>query len=345
MGLDTSSYALLNEDGDAQIYANRSRRRARPTARRRRPTSPHKLLTLIQSGAITRARHHAHADRGRRAGDAQLPRLPRCQPQPGRHRGLPAGRLDAEPGRRHQHDARPVPGAHPVSLRPPRRLLRRRALRPAHHGRPGVQERRDAAAPGAPPRGRADRAGDAGRARSRSRRPRAAPLPRRWSAIRARRSRCRPTPPRREIWSSPAAGSKGRPPRRRRPRPTSIVLDVAGLYDDELFDDATTATAAAGFRALAAQGTRFEDCWTESRDWPVTEYQMLTGGYPGRAFRSGRRGRSDGDLPARPGALADAAAGEPRRRFRRLRRLARVDRLHRRTACSTPPWRVVWRRR
>src|SRR6185437_3601456 len=42
----------------------------------------------------------------------------------------------------------------------------------------------------------------------------------------------------------------------------------------------TTAPAAAGFRALAAQGTRFEDCWTESRDWPVTEYQMLSGGYP-----------------------------------------------------------------
>src|SRR3569832_2538526 len=32
--------------------------------------------------------------------------------------------------------------------------------------------------------------------------------------------------------------------------------------------------------ALAAQGTRFEDCWTQYRDWPVTEYQLLVGGLP-----------------------------------------------------------------
>ena len=42
MGLDTSSYALLNEDGDAQIYARRRRRRHRGRRRgagRRRPAS------------------------------------------------------------------------------------------------------------------------------------------------------------------------------------------------------------------------------------------------------------------------------------------------------------------
>ncbi len=58
------------------------------------------------------------------------------------------------------------------------------------------------------------------------------------------------------------------------------MLDVAGLYDDELFADPMTAAAAAAFRTLAATGTRFEDCWTESRDWPVTELQMLAGGLP-----------------------------------------------------------------
>jgi hypothetical protein len=58
------------------------------------------------------------------------------------------------------------------------------------------------------------------------------------------------------------------------------VIDAAGLYEDEVFSDPVTASAAAPLRELAGRGTRFEDCWTRSRDWPVTEYQMLTGGYP-----------------------------------------------------------------
>src|SRR4029077_15005285 len=69
--------------------------------------------------------------------------------------------------------------------------------------------------------------------------------------------------------------------------------------EDELFDDTATATAAAGFRALAAQGTRFEDCWTESRDWPVTEYQMLTGGYPVSPFVT--KAEDDPTVPFPPG--------------------------------------------
>ena len=77
-----------------------------------------------------------------------------------------------------------------------------------------------------------------------------------------------------------ASGFAGPPPAPTAPATNVIVLDVAGLYDDELFTDEVTATAAAGFRALAASGTRFEDCWSESRDWPVTEYQMLAGGTP-----------------------------------------------------------------
>ena len=82
-----------------------------------------------------------------------------------------------------------------------------------------------------------------------------------------------------------------------------VLIDVAGLYEDELFDDAATATAAAGFRALAAQGTRFEDAWTESRDWPVTEYQMLSGGYPVSPFVSAAEADPTVTLPPGQGLL------------------------------------------
>ena len=64
------------------------------------------------------------------------------------------------------------------------------------------------------------------------------------------------------------------------PAASAIVVDVAGLYEDELFGDPTLADAVAPFAALAARGTCFEDFWTESRDWPVTEYQLLVGGLP-----------------------------------------------------------------
>lgn len=64
------------------------------------------------------------------------------------------------------------------------------------------------------------------------------------------------------------------------PAPAAIIIDVPGLYEDELFGDPILADAAAPFAALAAQGARFEDCWTQYRDWPVTEYQMLVGGLP-----------------------------------------------------------------
>jgi arylsulfatase A-like enzyme len=64
------------------------------------------------------------------------------------------------------------------------------------------------------------------------------------------------------------------------PAAAVVVIDVAGLYEDELFADPKLIAAAAPLRALAARGTRFEDCWTRSRDWPVTEYQLLSGGYP-----------------------------------------------------------------
>ena len=127
-----------------------------------------------------------------------------------------------------------------------------------------------------------------------------------------------------------ASGFAGTPPAPTAPATNVIVLDVAGLYDDELFADDVTATAAAGFRALAATGTRFEDCWTESRDWPVTEYQMLAGGYPVAPFVAAAEDDPTDDLPAGPGPPGHAAAREPRRQSGRLRRLARAGRLRRR---------------
>jgi Type I phosphodiesterase / nucleotide pyrophosphatase len=64
------------------------------------------------------------------------------------------------------------------------------------------------------------------------------------------------------------------------PATSAVIIDVAGLYEEEVFADPLLAAAAAPLRDLASRGTRFEDCWTRSRDWPITEYQMLTGGYP-----------------------------------------------------------------
>jgi len=70
------------------------------------------------------------------------------------------------------------------------------------------------------------------------------------------------------------------PPAPASPPAQVVVIVASGLYDDEIFSDTKTASAAEPLRALAARGTRFEDYWTRSRDWPVTWYQLLTGGYP-----------------------------------------------------------------
>jgi hypothetical protein len=59
-----------------------------------------------------------------------------------------------------------------------------------------------------------------------------------------------------------------------------VIIDVAGIYDEEIFSDDALASAAQPLRALAATGTRFSDLWCRSRDWPLTEYQLLAGGYP-----------------------------------------------------------------
>ena len=64
------------------------------------------------------------------------------------------------------------------------------------------------------------------------------------------------------------------------PAAAAIVIDVAGLYEEEVFSDPVTADAAAPLRALAGRGTRFQNFWLRYGDWPVSEFQLLTGGYP-----------------------------------------------------------------
>jgi hypothetical protein len=64
------------------------------------------------------------------------------------------------------------------------------------------------------------------------------------------------------------------------PAQAAVIVDLGGVYDEELFGDGALAAAAGPVRALAARGTRFQDFWTRSRDWPVSEFEMLVGSQP-----------------------------------------------------------------
>ena len=276
--------------------AQRGRRRARFTRTSPAPGPPpappqqadvtHKLLSLIQSGAIVGLDTTRTLTADGALGTRSFHDFRACSPNQADIVVFPQddwtlNQVDATntlPG--------PFQRAHPVPLRPPRRLLRRRALRPAHHGRAGVQERRDAAPPGLAPRGGADGAGRPRRGKrspcERRRAVRSAALSRRSGrdhrGARPARQRARPGA-RGERLRGDAAGPAVAVTK------VMVLLDVAGLYDDELFDDPRDRPGRRpAFRALAAAGTRFEDCWTESRDWPVSEYQMLAGGYPVAPF-------------------------------------------------------------
>ena len=95
-----------------------------------------------------------------------------------------------------------------------------------------------------------------------------------------------------EVWPQPAdmttarqmvldaSGFGARPTLAAAPATAAVIIDVGGVYDEEIFDDDALASAAQPMRDLAATGTRFTDAWCRSRDWPVTEYQLLAGGYP-----------------------------------------------------------------
>ena len=64
------------------------------------------------------------------------------------------------------------------------------------------------------------------------------------------------------------------------PALSAVIIDVAGLYDDEVFNDPVRQDDARALREIADRGVRFEDFWTHSRDWPVNEYEFLIGGRP-----------------------------------------------------------------
>jgi len=70
------------------------------------------------------------------------------------------------------------------------------------------------------------------------------------------------------------------------PQQVVVIVAAGGLYDEEIFSDSATAAAAAPLRDLASRGTRFEDFWTRSRHWPITWYQLFAGGYPSVTFAS-----------------------------------------------------------
>jgi arylsulfatase A-like enzyme len=281
-GLDTSSYALVNEDGDALIYADVPGAGTADGAAAQADVT-HKLLALIQSGAImgldttrtltadgalgTRSFHDFRATSPNQADIAVFPQddwtlnqvdTTNTTPGPfqehtqypyGRHGGFSADELYvplimAGPAFK-SGVMLPYPVVHPeVAPTALAALGDNAALRTSARGTISAAF-----------------AGDLGET----------------IAV--------PDPPdgARDLvlTGSGFEGSATVPA----PAAKAVVLfDVAGLYEDELFDDPATAQAAGGFQTLAVAGTRFEDCWTESRDWPVTEYQMLTGGYPVSPF-------------------------------------------------------------
>jgi hypothetical protein len=60
-----------------------------------------------------------------------------------------------------------------------------------------------------------------------------------------------------------------------------VLVDIAGLYYDELFLDAAVGAHAQPFRALAQAGTSFDSAVWRYRSWAENEYEMLVGGAPG----------------------------------------------------------------
>jgi hypothetical protein len=284
MGLDTSSYALLNEDGDAQIYADVAGAGTADGAAAQADVTL-KLLTLIQSGAITGldttrtlTANGALGTRSFHDFRAASPNQPDIVVFPQDDWTLnQVDTTNTVPGPFQEHTQYPY-GRHggfsadelyvPLIMAGP--AFKSGVLLPHPVVHPEVaptalvtlatSDSKVALETAARGPIRAALAGDPGET----------------IAVPSDPSTARDV----VLAGSGFEGTPTVPP----VATNVIILDVAGLYEDELYDDVTTASAAAGFRALAAQGTRFEDCWTESRDWPVTEYQLLTGGYPVAPF-------------------------------------------------------------
>jgi hypothetical protein len=282
LGIDGTSYALLNEDGDAHVYADVPGA-GTPAGAAAQADVTHKLLGLIQSGAIigldttrTMTADGALGTRTFRDFRATSPHQPDILVFPKDDWTLnQVDATNAAPGPFLEHTQHPY-GRHggfsadelyvPLIMAGP--AFKRGVLLPHPVLHPDVAATALAAlGPGVAlqtaARGpiHAALAGDPGET---------IPLP---------------DPPdgaRDLVLDGSGFGTPVGAPAV--PATAAILVDVAGLYEEELFDDPATADAAAAFRGVAASGTRFEDCWTQSRDWPVTELQMLAGGLPANPF-------------------------------------------------------------
>jgi arylsulfatase A-like enzyme len=277
LALTTADYALVNEDGDAQIYAVVPGA-GTPAGAAHQQQVTNALLTIIQSGAIrgldvTRTMtadgamgtRRFHDVRGSGPNQADILVFPQDD--------WTLNQVDANnsaPGPFVEHTMFPY-GRHggfsvdelyvPVIMAGP--AFKRGVLLPHPVEHPDVAATAAWAMGGlrlaTAARGpiAAALAGDAGEA---------LPLPDPLSSSRA--------------LALDAAGFGGEFALEGPSATAAVIIDVAGLYEEEAFEDPVLADAAEPLRELAAAGTCFESEWTRSRDWPVNEYQMLAGSYP-----------------------------------------------------------------
>jgi hypothetical protein len=284
LGISTKDYAVLNEDGDALIYA-RVDGAGTPAGADRQREVTHALLSVIQSGAVTgldvtrtmtadgamgtRTFHQFRASGPNQAdilvypiddwtlnqvdtiNTAPGPFLEHTQFAFGRHGGFAADELYV-----------------PLIMAGP--AFKKGALIPHPVEHPDVPATAMVAIPGArlatAARGpiRAALAGDASEVMAQ---------PGDMAGFASSR-----------VAVLDASGYGARPALAGAAAQDAVIIDVAGLYEEEVFSDDALADAAMPLRTLAATGTRFSDVWARSRDWPVNEYQMMTGSYPTDPF-------------------------------------------------------------
>jgi arylsulfatase A-like enzyme len=277
LGITTADYAVMNEDGDAQIYAVVPGA-GTPAGARRQQAVTTALLAIIQSGTIrgldvtrtmtadgamgTRRFHDARGSGPNQADILVFPEDDWTLNQVDANNAVPGPFIEHAQFPYGRHGGFSVDELYvPVIMAGP--AFKQGVLLPHPVEHPDVAATAAWALGGArletAARGpiAAALAGDPGET---------VPLPEPLSSSRA--------------LALDAAGFGGRFALAGPPATAAVIIDVAGLYDDEVFDDPALADAAAPLRELAASGTRFESTWARSRDWPVNEYQMLTGGYP-----------------------------------------------------------------
>jgi hypothetical protein len=302
LGLSTASYALLNEDGDALVYANVPGAGTASGAAQQADVT-HKLLSLIQSGAIVGLDTTRTLTADGALGTRSFRDFRACSPNQADIVVFPqddwtlnqVDTVNTLPGPFLEHTQYPY-GRHggfsadelyvPLIMAGP--AFKRGVMLPHPVLHPEVAPTALAAL------------GPNVALQTAARGPiRAAFLDDPGETIAV------PTPPdtSRDLVLG-GSGFAGTPPAPLAIPQVVVLLDLAGLYEDELFDDPLTAQAAATFRILAATGTRFEDTWTDSRDWPVTEYQLLTGGYPVAPFVPAAEDDPTVTLPPGAGLLA-----------------------------------------